>query len=75
MTNYYRIEGSNSEGETWTMLKNGGAWTDHDEAVTYAMEYARSVSGTTEVEVERLDTTTIVTARGETYAERLRIDL
>ena len=69
----YKIQGETSDGETFDFP--GVRFDSHDEAVTYALKYARIVSGTTEVEIDRLPTVTIVTARGETYAERLRIDL
>ncbi len=70
----YRIEGTTSDGDAFT-LSAARRFESHDDAVTYALEYARSVTGTDTVEIERLDTTTIVTARGPAYAERLRIDL
>jgi hypothetical protein len=69
----YRIEGITSDGESFDL---GPRYFDsHDEAVTYAMEYARSVTGTSRVEVERLWDRTVVTAQGEEYGERLTIML
>jgi hypothetical protein len=69
----YVIEGTTSDGESFDLAPNG--FDSHDDAVNYAMEYARCVTGTDSIEVERLDTTTVITARGSAYAERLRINL
>jgi hypothetical protein len=71
----YHIRGTTSTGETFDLPGEHIGFDSHDDAVTYAMEYAKSVSGTDEVEIERLPTVTVVTARGAEYAEQLRIDL
>jgi hypothetical protein len=71
----YHIRGTTSTGETFDLPGEHMSFDSHDDAVTYAMEYAKSVSGTDEVEIERLPTVTVVTARGAEYAEQLRIDL
>jgi len=68
----YRINGITSDGDTFTMDRY---FEHHDDAVIYAVEYARSVTGTDSVKTELLPRVTIVTARGDSYAERLTIEL
>jgi hypothetical protein len=66
--NHYTLQGFTSDGDSFD-FGGYGRFTDREAAIAYAAEYARAVTGTDEVLVDRTGDEVQIRAIGENYTE------